>query len=557
LKQLLILLLTLVASCYGCKDKNKPLKPAPSPDFDKAEAFSSNNNKDSALYYFNEFVNKSNDSLKIAIAYNYIGQMQMEAGDYYSTEESLTTSLKHLDENDKNDFYYLFSAYTVLGNNYVNLKNFEQAIRCFDLAIKFAPDETFKIYTLNGKALAYQKKKDYTEAIKIYNIVLDKSQNSKTEFPRILSNIARAKWLRDPTYNAAPEFLKALHMRQQEKDNWGLNASYAHLSDYYSSTRPDSALWYAHKMYQTARLINSPDDRLESLQKLIKLSPAKDIKSYIEVYLPLNDSLQTARNNAKNQFALLLYGAEKSKADNLILQKDNAEKKGQIAQQQITLYIIIFIVAISVILTFNWYRKRKQRMQWESEKAIREERLRLSQRVHDVVANSLYSIITSLEHDPAVKIEQLADKLEVLYEKSRDISYEKPEVLIGSFQQSLASLLTSFASPSTKISIVGNSDDLWKSVNPKIKAELKHILQELLVNMKKHSQAQQVVVKFTQEVNQVAIQYTDDGIGLKPTFQYGNGLTNTENRIKSINGQVIFDKAGTKGLKIRISFPIA
>jgi signal transduction histidine kinase len=54
----------------------------------------------------------------------------------------------------------------------------------------------------------------------------------------------------------------------------------------------------------------------------------------------------------------------------------------------------------------------------------------------------------------------------------------------------------------------------------------------------------------------LAVQYTDDGAGMGPTVKYGNGLRNTENRIKGIGGQITFDPMPTKGSKILLIMPI-
>ena len=72
--------------------------------------------------------------------------------------------------------------------------------------------------------------------------------------------------------------------------------------------------------------------------------------------------------------------------------------------------------------------------------------------------------------------------------------------------------------------------------------------------MKKHSEASRVVLKFSQENNQITINYTDNGIGIS-VLKPKNGLQNTGNRIKSINGQLIFETENNNGLKITISFP--
>jgi hypothetical protein len=67
--------------------------------------------------------------------------------------------------------------------------------------------------------------------------------------------------------------------------------------------------------------VNSPDDRLLALQKLIPLTDEQNSKKYFAEYRQLSDSIQTVGNNAKNQFALIRYETERHKADNFLLQR--------------------------------------------------------------------------------------------------------------------------------------------------------------------------------------------------------------------------------------------
>jgi len=62
-----------------------------------------------------------------------------------------------------------------------------------------------------------------------------------------------------------------------------------------------------------------------------------------------------------------------------------------------------------------------------------------------------------------------------------------------------------------------------------------------------------VLVKFERRNAIIRIHHADDGIGLPANHHYGNGLTNTGNRIKMPGSRLIFDKTATKGLKILIS----
>nr|GFD55410.1 hypothetical protein [Tanacetum cinerariifolium] len=61
-------------------------------------------------------------------------------------------------------------------------------------------------------------------------------------------------------------------------------------------------------------------------------------------------------------------------------------------------------------------------MELEAQNALRNSQLNTSKRVHDVVANGLYRVMTEIENQADMDRENVLDKIEALYEKSRDIS---------------------------------------------------------------------------------------------------------------------------------------
>jgi len=554
-RPLYAILLILFSGLWACKSKQDALQPVSAPTLEKGESFFNVNN-DSAFYYFNLVATSATDSLVIAMAYTYMGIIQAYEGDHYGGQESLLKSLTYLHEHRNKDQECLSSDYHELGNICLNLRNYEAAIDYYRKALRYIKDPDDKAIALNSIALTYQKKGDYDQAIDLYRSLLIKNKEQKKEYARALSNYARTKWLKDPSYPAAHELKHALQIRKDSNDNRGLNASYAHLSDYYSASMPDSALYYAEERYRIARQMNSPDDEVEALSKLITLSPAKLLKPYFIRYQYLTDSLQTAKNAAKNQFALIRYEAAKNKADNLQLQKDNTQKQTQLIVQWFVLVLTILIFIAIGIFIIQRHRRRRQQIEHESRQAIQEHQLKTSQKVHDRVANGLYRIMTGLEHNEFFDKEKLIDDIEILYERSRDISYEQLTVSKLPFHEKIEDLLNSFRSGHTRVRIVGNSPTFWNHTNAQVQVEVEHILEELMINMKKHSQAHSVEINFEHQNGRLNIHYTDDGIGLSPQFKQGNGLRNTENRIKRIGGEHTFEHP-TRGLKMHISFPIA
>ena len=404
---------------------------------------------------------------------------------------------------------------------------------------------------LNNKAKTFQETKNYNEALKIYNKILEGESKNKNEYSRALSNFAYTQWLQNPKNNYDFEFYKALNIRLKEKDLWGLNASYSHLADYYTQKKPDSALIYATKMYDVAKTLKSPDDQIEALQKLIILENPEKSKQYFLTYQKLNDSLQTARSKAKNQFALIRYETEKNKADFQKAQADNVKKQNQILKQ----YAGLGILGLVLIGGGVWYRRRKKILQQEKELEVKKTELRYSKKVHDVVANGIHRVMTKLENQEHIDKETMLDDLEIVYEKSRDISYDHEKNNDLPFGEKLTEMLKYYSSDDLQLVIIGNEEIQWDKLNKNIQAEVFYVLQELMTNMKKHSKATRVVIRMNRINEEITIRYTDNGVGcdkLSPK----NGIKNTGNRMESIGGTINFDAVSGEGFKAELKFSV-
>lgn len=531
-------------------------------DIDKAYEYLERGAADSAFFAFSKakdvFI-EINDSLNIANCLINMAITQKDQGDYFGAQETALQVVDYLDKNNSKHYVYLSTNYNSLGAATGKLRDFKQALTFYELALQFSVDSLNTLVYQNNIAITYQHLKEYDKSIQIYNDIYDQVKTNARQYARVLSNLARTKWLADPTYPAADEFLTSLAIREKENDLWGLNASYVHLTDYYANIRPDSGLWYATQMYANAKKIQSPDDQVYALSKLIELSREGKSKEYFHTYQSLTDSLHQARAAAKNQFALIRYEVEKNKADNLWLQKENAEKINRLTRQRFFTGSLVFLFILSVLGGRFWYRKRKQRLELEAQHKIKASQLKTSRKVHDVVANGIYRVMSEIENKEDLDREGILDKLEGVYHKSRDISYEAEESLPAeqTYAQQITELLTSFANEQHKVLIVGNESQLWDDVNENIKAEIRHVLQELMINMRKHSNTDQVVIRFEKIDSQIKIYYKDNGVGMKNVNSQGNGLKNTVSRIKSLDGEIIFVSELRNGLKVEIAIPIS
>lgn len=552
---LCFLFFVLLVSCTKTKEStvNKPEK-VDNPYYEKAWSYLDHKEPINAFLYFDkgkELFLKNNDSSGAGKSLMNMGIILADQGDYFGAQETSIEAIKYFNENDKGYHSYISANYNNLGVATYNLKDYDKALKFYDLAIKLSQDSDDIMVYLNNKALVFQEIKSYREALEIYNhILIDESKN-KNDYSRALSNFAYTQWLQNPNNNYDFEFYKALNTRLKEKDLWGLNASYSHLSDYYTRKKPDSALIYATKMYSVAKTLKSPDDQIEALQKLIVLENPEKSKQYFLTYQKLNDSLQTARSKAKNQFALIRYETEKNKANFQKAQADNVKKQNQILKQ----YAGLGILGLVLIGGGVWYRRRKKILQQEKELEVKKTELRYSKKVHDVVANGIHRVMTKLENQEHIDKDTMLDDLEIVYEKSRDISYDHEKNNDLPFGEKLTEMLKSYSSDDLQLVIIGNEEIHWDKLNKNTQAEIFYVLQELMTNMKKHSKATRVVIRMSRINEEITIRYTDNGVGcdkLSPK----NGIKNTGNRMESIGGTINFDAVSGEGFKAELKFSV-
>ncbi|MFY1048044.1 tetratricopeptide repeat protein [Chryseobacterium sp. GP-SGM7] len=549
MKNFLIFIL-LISLLHHCKnDPKEDLIITSNPNFEKAKNFK-NTSVDSAFYYFNiaknDFLNKK-DSVGAARSLVNMAIIQSDTGDFYGSIETSLEADKYLKTAVKNNFVKnLYSSnYNNLAISSKSLKNYSDAEKYYQDALETTNKDEYKSIINNNisDALILQNKPE--SAIKLLKRLL-KTKDS-ISYARVLNNLAKAKFLGNSNYNAIPELEKALQIRKAKKDSLGLNSSFATLADFFRNKDKAQSLFYAKLMLDRAEKNESPDDQLEALQKIIDLDEKNYLK-YFNRFQKLNDSLQTSRNKAKNQFAIVRYDVEQKNAQNQILEKTAF-------QQNIGIAFLILLLATG----FFWNEKRKKNIRREKEQEkqleIKNTELKYSKKVHDVVANGLYHLMIEIENNPNIDKMKILNDMEKMYEESRDISHDKLTEI--DFYKRFSKMINSYYTEEQKVIPIKYVENIWENIPQNTQSELFYVVREILVNMKKHSDAKLVVLKFEKNDHALYITYTDNGKGIKNLdIQRGAGIRNTENRIDTIGGDVIFEENPTGGLIIKITIPI-
>ncbi len=197
---------------------------------------------------------------------------------------------------------------------------------------------------------------------------------------------------------------------------------------------------------------------------------------------------------------------------------------------------------------------------------IVEERDRISRELHDTLGASLtgniiYTEITKeLIHKDSKKAEET---LEIIENLSRDALIKMREAvysimedkeLINNFCEYLFNKcqdLMKMKSIDFQYSCPGN---ISKSLSPKAKVNVYRIIGEWLTNILKHSEANQVVLKFSNSNAKIILSIQDNGLGfnVNEKTHSGGGLNNIDYRVQQVGGTLNISSNPSGGAKLEI-----
>lgn len=527
---------------------------------EKGVTFQAKSQYDSAFYYFS----KSKDLAELTKNYDYMAYnlvamaaIQQTFADYASSEETLTQALPILEENSNNQL----AALNLFGIAAKEVKNYSEALRYYRQLKLLVKDSIAQSALANNSAAIYIEQQQYEEAIALLepfsnSLVLDSLPKNKA---RIMDNLGFAYYKNKQSQQGLTLLNKALAIRTQANDSYGSIISHLHLAEYYETKDPKEAEKHARQAYEFATKHNSVDERLKALAFLMVHNSKVGVNPFAVKYTQLNDSVMMVRNNAKNQFAKIKYDSQKATVEALKYKGERTELAFKLQSKQFQNYwmgfgLILLVVLIAYLTHYYKVKNKQERLQ-----TTYNTETRISKMVHDELANDVFYTMNFAETQDLkndMKKEQLLDHLDQIYHKTRNISKENSPIDTGeTYFVHLKEMLSSYKSPKIEVIIRNGNPIDWSKITDDKKIALQRVLQELMVNMKKHSGASFVVIGFDGGSKYVNVTYSDNGVGCSETGILKNGLKNAENRIHAIKGKLTFDFSSPKGFKAQIKLP--
>ncbi|KAF2333037.1 ATP-binding protein [Flavobacterium ginsenosidimutans] len=507
------------------------------------------------------------DYVDALISLAYIYQYQ---GDYIQSEETVIKILPHLKYMKKPRFAW--NAYFIQGFNYFKTDNLESALVYFRKALHLNTSAFRKWGILNSIGIVYMKQKKYNAAAFMFEKITTEgyhAQKFKTnscdrfelmDYAVMLNNLGICyQNLKNP--KAIDFYNKALKIRLKINDRDNISSSYAALSEYYLKTNPALANKYAKLGYEKASEVNFYVDKNYCLSFLVQTATGNELKKYTNIYIHFTDSINKARLKNKNQFSDIKYNFKKDIEENLELKSQKAEHELEMQRQKNRSnisYVVIFISAfILLFLFFHITLKGKK----EKDDAIFKSELRISQKLHNELANDVFKLSTRIQNsnleEPKTK-EELLNHLDQIYLKTRKISKENSIIPFNeNYEIGLKEMISEYSHSDLHIIVNGLNTVSWSKIERIKKITVFRSLQEIFDTMKKHSDASLSSLTFKINDKNLQIIYIDNNTKVQnSSINLKNRLKSVENRLKTLKGFLQVSDSENQGFKVFINLPL-
>ncbi|WP_367756539.1 ATP-binding protein [Flavobacterium sp. WC2430] len=502
--------------------------------------------------------------------------LQYKAGDFLGSEKSVFNVLRVI-KGEKKINNVLYDAYNLLGINYGELGEYENALTYHNKALAISDDEIIpvvfqsKATTYNNIGFLYLNSGKYLLAKEYFQKGL-KQPNLKLQKPYVytmlLDNLAYSKFKMGENDGLPDLFYQSLKIRDSLQLTAGIFINKIHLAEFFASKNDKiKALQYSKEALSLAQSTNISRDILVALKQIALIEPEK-ASLYTKEYIHVNENLQKAERSMGDKFSRIEYETDKIKDENSSLADQNRN----------LVYVFSFFTILGLFLYIIKAQKTKNRellYKQQQQKANEDiynlmisqqntietnrvkEKKRVAQELHDGVLGRMFGVRMNLDglnrfnDDTAIEqrisyLSELKNIEQDIREISHDLNREKSE-LINNFVAIVDNLFEKQRN-TFKPRLISNIDRniKWELLVNAVKINLYRIIQESLQNINKYANAENINIELRKQGDNLVLTVTDDGIGFNARVKKkGIGMQNMLSRTKECNG--IFNVKSKKG----------
>ena len=405
-------------------------------------------------------------------------------------------------------------------------------------------DENCLINNCNNLALAYSLMKEHSLAEFYYDIAIEHYLNKQLHY-----DLAIVLYNKGLNYNAQNESDSAIHYFEESLDYL---RDFEAIQDEYNNLNMLARLYDQVGLYEKA----------SATQKIL---------------LSMKDSILNQKKIESISALRTEYDTEKKEAEILLL---TAKSEREEAKRNT---IIAVASSILILLSFILYRYRQNARLARKEQELSKkkvdvlmgeqelkmynalisgqdkERKRISRDLHDQVGSLLSALkfqFTALHQqtneESKDKMNQLNDLIDTACEEVRRISHDLDSAQIAGFglEQALEELSFNLDQISDELRFNYSKQGNELNIDAGVEREIYKIVQEVINNMLKHSQASEININLINRSDALSLEVNDNGIGFdveKSMKKNGLGLSSLSERATAIGAQFHVDSQIGKG----------
>lgn len=505
---------------------------------------------------------------QVLLINNYINVFQFNKASALCQREILSAKKNKLLLNEA-------TLYRYLGNVYYYLKQTNQAKihweKCLEMAEKNQYFDLLKRCNHNLGVIALETENNQKKAESYFLKAIEFGKKTKSTRNE---NLASSYRLLASTYDVMGKYRLADSLFKLTTDV---------CKEFNDSAGISEALTFHARLFLSMK---NYERAMELINESIKISKLLKLDDYIQTALSIRERISEESGNYKDAFYSLreMYHIEIEKnSKNQKKEIADSEAKFKVAELKskqdlfelqanqtkynyIAFFTILLLITIGIIV-FIYQKRFAKKEQLSKLKTLKDvydaeenERSRIAKDLHDnmgAYATSMLSQIDMLElsHTELERLKDLRNDAEFIMSTLRETIWilKSKTITVNQFFDLIRIYADKQLVKNLSLNLIYKEDVLEvKNINPTISLNLYRIVQEVIQNIIKHSQAKNIQFVFT-SIDKISIEITDDGIGFDAeNLSRKSGLGNMIFRANEINYSLSLKSKIKEGTQITL-----